>query len=359
MSPEEQNARGFYVALVALALVLFWLVLRPFVEALFLAAVLAGALHPAQAWLCKRLGGRPTLSAVLLSTAVVLVVLTPLVALGAVLVRELVHVGKHVADALQDGGVLGVIDSLPPAVRKVAHDLLSLAPVDPSELDNALREKVTAQQGRAAQLAQRTLTTTGSIALQSSLMVIALFFLLLDGKRLVGWLEQASPLRRGETSELLVEFRKVSVSVIVSSLATGIVQTTAALIGYLIAGVPGPWVFALVTFFMSFVPAIGAGGTCLVAALVLLASGKLGMAIFLAVWGVVTVGLSDNVVKPLLARRGMGMHGAVVFFALVGGITAFGAIGLILGPLIVSFLLTLVRMRKRDATPAVLMPGDA
>jgi predicted PurR-regulated permease PerM len=93
------------------------------------------------------------------------------------------------------------------------------------------------------------------------------------------------------------------------------------------------------------------------ASLFLRAQGKIGMAIFLAVWGVVTVGLSDNLVKPLLAKRGMHMHGAVVFFALVGGLIAFGTIGLILGPLIVSFLLTLVRMRERRThEPAVLTP---
>jgi predicted PurR-regulated permease PerM len=121
------------------------------------------------------------------------------------------------------------------------------------------------------------------------------------------------------------------------------------LIGYLIAGVPKPWLFAVVTFFMSFVPAIGAGGTSFVATLILLATGKIGMAIFLGIWGTVAVALSDNLVKPLLAKDAAHMHGAVLFFALVGGMAAFGAIGLIVGPLIVSFLLTLVRLRRRSS----------
>jgi predicted PurR-regulated permease PerM len=72
------------------------------------------------------------------------------------------------------------------------------------------------------------------------------------------------------------------------------------------------------------------------------------MALFLAIWGVVVVGLVDNVVKPWLIRGGVEMAGAVVFFSLIGGIGAFGMIGLLIGPLAVALFLTLVRMYKRD-----------
>ena len=197
-------------------------------------------------------------------------------------------------------------------------------------------------------------SSTTTFLVQTALLVIALYFLLIDGLLLVAWCEDASPLRKGQTAELLCEFRSVTVSVIVSSLATGVIQTAVALIGYLIAGVPKPWFFAVVTFFMSFVPAIGAGGTSFVATVILLAMGKIGMAIFLGIWGTVAVALSDNLAKPLLAKEGAHMHGAVLFFAMVGGMAAFGAIGLIVGPLIVSFLLTLVRIRKRGAQRPLL-----
>jgi predicted PurR-regulated permease PerM len=126
------------------------------------------------------------------------------------------------------------------------------------------------------------------------------------------------------------------------------VQSLAALIGYLIARVPHPLFFATVTFFVSFVPAVGAGGTVLVASVLLLAMGHTWMALFLAIWGVVVVGMVDNIIKPLLVKRGLHMHGAIVFFALLGGLTVFGTVGLIAGPLIVSFFLALVRIYQRD-----------
>jgi predicted PurR-regulated permease PerM len=93
---------------------------------------------------------------------------------------------------------------------------------------------------------------------------------------------------------------------------------------------------------------VGAGGMALVAAIITWANGHPFYALFLAVWGVAVVGLADNIVKPILVQRGLSMHGGVVFFALVGGFAAFGTVGLLAGPLVVTFFLALVRIHARD-----------
>jgi predicted PurR-regulated permease PerM len=178
-----------------------------------------------------------------------------------------------------------------------------------------------------------------------------MFFMLVRGHELVEWLDDVSPLRDGRTLELLSTFRRVSYAVVVSTGVTAAVQALAALVGYLIAGVPSPAFFALVTFFLAFVPAIGAAVVCLFASALLLVTGHLYMAIFLAVWGVAVVGLVDNLVKPLVIRRGLEIHGSVVFFSLIGGLAAFGAIGLVLGPLMVAFFLAVLRIYHQDYTP--------
>jgi predicted PurR-regulated permease PerM len=96
------------------------------------------------------------------------------------------------------------------------------------------------------------------------------------------------------------------------------------------------------------VPAVGGGAVTVAAAVILFLTGHPGYALFLAIWGVVAVGLSDNVVKPFLIRGGLEMHGAVVFFALLGGLAYFGAVGLLAGPLIISFFLAVIRMWQRE-----------
>ena len=191
----------------------------------------------------------------------------------------------------------------------------------------------------------------GSLLFQVVMSLIALFFLITQGADLVAWLDDTLPLRRGQTLELLAEFKKTSYSVLMSSVITAAVQAAAALIGYFIARVPHPVFFGAVTFFVAFIPAVGAATVCLAAAALLLVTGHPYYALFLAIWGLVIVGLVDNIVKPLLIKGGMEMHGAVVFFALIGGLSAFGTMGLLLGPLVISLFLALLRMYRRDFSP--------
>ena len=170
------------------------------------------------------------------------------------------------------------------------------------------------------------------------MMLVALYFFLVEGDELVDWLDRVSPLRPGQTRELMTEFKRVTYAVIVSTVITAAVQAAAAVVGYLIARVPNPIFFGGLTFFVAFIPAVGAASVCLVAAGLLFVTGHPYAALFLAIWGVVVVGLVDNVVKPYLIKAGMQLRGGVVFFALIGGLGAFGTVGLLIGPLVVAAL---------------------
>jgi predicted PurR-regulated permease PerM len=346
MSTKE-NARRTFVVLIVISLVLLCLVARPFAEALFFAAVLAGTLYPVQTRLTGWLRGRKSLSSGVLCIAVILALVVPLGGIAAFAVKEAVDGVRFVAKTVQSEGMMGLVDQLPDALRDNVKSLLERFPIEEKEIDAALQQ-ASSQGGNAARAVTGALAATGSLVFQSLMMMIALFFLLVDGGNMVKWLERVSPLEPGQTTEILVEFRKVSGAVLISSLATAGVQAVAALAGFLIAGVPHPIFFATMTFFVALIPAIGAGGMCLAAALLLLAMGSPWMALFLAIWGILVVGTVDNVIKPLLVKRGMHMHGAIVFFALLGGLTVFGTAGLIAGPLIVSFFLALIRIYQRD-----------
>jgi predicted PurR-regulated permease PerM len=353
----RQTARRVFVGLILLALVLVGLLVRPFAEAFIFAAVLAGTLWPLQKRLSKRLGQREKTSAAILCVLVILALLLPVGGIGAFVVKETVAGARFVTETVRSEGMTGLLNELPAPLRRIANDLLERFPIEEEQIDETLKQQASAQGGKAAGVVTTALAATGSVLVQTVMMMIALFFFLVDGAALVAWIEHVSPLEHGQTLEILREFRKVSASVLISSLATAGVQAIAALIGYLISGVPHPFFFATVTFFLALIPAIGAGGACLAAAALLLAQGKVGMAIFLAVWGVLVVGLVDNLIKPMLVKRGLHMHGAIVFFALLGGLATFGTVGLLLGPLIVTLFLALVRIHQRDygenATPHV------
>jgi len=352
------TAQRALTVLMVIALVLLALIIKPFASAFFLAAVLAGALFPLEKWLTKKLRGRKNLSAALLTIGIILLLVGPIAGIATFVVSEVATGVKYVSQTVRSEGVSGLVEKLPPRARSLAQKALERIPVEEEQLDEELQKRASSQGGRAAAAVTSAVAATGSFAVQATMMLIAFFFLLVDGRALVGWLEDVSPLMSGQVTELLTEFRKVSVSVMVSTIATSGVQALAALVGYLIAGVPYPAFFAVATFFIAFIPAIGAAGVCLFASVLLLALGKTWMALFLAIWGVVVVGLVDNLLKPILAKRGMQMHGAVVFFSLLGGLAMFGTVGLLIGPLIVAFFLALFRLRQRALGRAKPPPAD-
>lgn len=349
----EQPVPRFFLALLLVAILLLGLVIRPVAGELFLAAVLGGALWPLQEWLTRRVGGRRGVAAGLLTTASILLLLGPLATGIAFVVRDGGEGLRFVSDTARSARVTEILGWLPEGARDVVSAGIERMPKDLGEAMGL----VGAQGGKTA------VAVGARFALHGTFMFIALFFLLVRGDELVDWLDSVAPLERGQTRELLVAIKRVAVSVIVATLITAGVQAVAALVGYLIARVPNPIFFTTATFFLAFIPAIGAGIVCLTAALLLFVTGHAYMAIFLGAWGIVIVGLVDNVVKPLLIRGGMELHGAVVFFALVGGLAAFGSIGLLIGPLVVAFFLALVRMYHRDFSPEAShvpeVPGHA
>jgi len=345
--PAPSSTRTtFWTTLVLTILATYLLsrVIRPFAPALFVAAVLAGAVSPLYERLARKMGDRRMLASGVATLTVLLVVILPLVWLAVVLGQEVADGASYVRRTLRSEGVGGLVNDLPAPMRSAAQKILERLPQDTEELTQVAGE----QGGRAASAVGGFVSATWSVVVQMVMMLIAFFFLLVDGPRLVKWAVDVLPLRQSQSLTLLTDFRKVTVAVLVSSIATSAIQAAVAFVGYLLAKVPNPMFFGFVTFLVGLVPAVGAGAVTLGAALIVYLSGRPGAALFLAIWGVLFVGLADNVVKPYLIRGGIELHGAVVFFSLVGGLAYFGPVGLLAGPLIVSFFMAVVSMWKAE-----------
>lgn len=344
----RRSAGRFFLVLLVAAAILFGWVVAPIASALFLAATLAGVLWPLHHRLVRLLRGRRNLAAAIVVFTLIAVVLGPIITFSTFAAAEASKGVTFVARLMRSSSIGDIVDRLPPTVGKPAQRLLDQLPIDDDDLTRKLRKEVASQGANAAAAVGATLSATGSFLFQAVMMLIAFFFFLLQGDQLINWIDELSPLKRGQTRELFTEFKRVSYAVIFSTLVTSAVQAAAALIGYWIARVPYPLFFTGITFLAAFIPAVGAGSVCLGVAVIVLISGHQYAALFLAIWGLTAVALVDNLVKPLLIKAGMQMNGAVVFFALIGGLAAFGAVGLLLGPLIVTLLLALLRMYQRD-----------
>ncbi len=341
---SDLHARRLLLFLVLAALALTLVIVRPFWQAFFLAAVLAAALRPVMEWLARGLRGRRSLAAAIVTVGLLVVVLLPLGGLGAILVAQVANGVQWLRETIQSEGVWGIVERLPGSVQYAARELVGLVP----QLQQQLQRLAGQQGGQAAAAVGGVLAATGTVLFQAVMMLIAFFFFLTDGARLVAWLDARVPLRPGQFRALVEDFRQTSVSVLFATVGTAAIQSAVAFVGYLIARAPNPLFLLLATFVMALVPAVGGTIVAVAVGLLLLATGHPVAGTFLVVWGAAVVSLSDNVARPYLLKGGMELHGGLVFFALLGGLAAFGGIGLVVGPLILTFLVAVLKLYRRE-----------
>lgn len=341
------------------AIFLLGTVFFPLWKPLVFAAIVAAALARWQGALAERLWHRRYLAAGIMTLGVLILIVTPLAVMGVMAVRQALEVAATVRQALRTGGLEQMLRPLPDALERLVRPLLQALPEEIGHFPSGASAA-----GRWAALqVQNVVATLSGFAFDLLMMLIALFFLLADGPRLVAWLRRISPLGSARTQELLEEFRLVSRSIIGASFATGLVQATVATIGYMVAQVPQPIFFGLLTLLASFIPSVGTTLVSLPLAAVMALVGRGWAALFLATWAMVVVATVDNVLRPYLIRGGMNVHGALVFFAVIGGIAIFGLAGIVVGPMALTLFVTLMRFHARDtrlargAVPPQTAPG--
>jgi predicted PurR-regulated permease PerM len=334
----------------ALLLIGCWLVLRPFMSAILFAAVIAVSSWPAYRWLGARLRLRAPAAALLASLAVVALLLGP-AALLATAIGDAVPWLVSLYDEWRR-------DGLPPA-----PDWLASIPLAGDWLqaywtrlaDGAVPDYASfmAQQSRPLLLATGRAVADG--LLQIALAALVLYFLYREGERLAARLSQLAARLGGSIAPaLLATARHTVLSVTVGILGTALAQAMVAILGFAIAGVPNPLLLGAATFVLSMVP-VGPpliwGG----AAVWLYRDGEAGMAVFMALYGLLCISAIDNVIKPLLISRGAHLPFVVTLLGVLGGLYAFGLIGLFLGPTLLALALNLAgHWLAAAATPGLL-----
>ena len=341
--------RAVLSGLIVVGMLLMGSLVYPFASALLFAAVLAGAFYPMFERLAARLGHRPTVAAGLLTCLVGGLIATPALWLGVTVFGEVLTAAASVAKALRGGGgVPELVRLLPPSIQVKVRGAINSLPGGNEQIESLADNR----SGDAAAAVTAGVRAAATLLINFSLMLVAMFFLLLDGKRMVQWIATVAPLPEQQILDICTDFRSVSVAVLLSSLGTAGVQSLAALAGYLVAGLPQPAFFTFVTFVVAFIPVAGAASVVFVGAGLLFFTGHSEAALGLALWGIFVVSTVDNLVKPWLLKGRMEVDGGLIFFALLGGMATFGPVGLVAGPLILSFFLAVVRLVRQEPRPA-------
>jgi predicted PurR-regulated permease PerM len=188
----------------------------------------------------------------------------------------------------------------------------------------------------------------GGTIVDTVIMLLTLFFLLRDGEWIRERIGALLPLEPHRFDELVETISESIAANMYGVLAVAVAQGTLGAIGYAIAGLPSVVLWSVATSVFSMIPLAGAAAVWVTGCLYLLAVGSWGKAIFLAVWGAGVISTADNIVRPLVLSGKVKLHTLLIFFSLLGGVRAFGIIGLFVGPIIVSVAMALLKMLEDE-----------
>jgi predicted PurR-regulated permease PerM len=339
-SDSKRWSNLVFAGLFALAIVLLSRILLPFVMPVLLGGFLVVLFLPIQDFLCRQVRGRAALCATVSTLAVFLLLVLPLVGVCWLVGRELIHLAGDLPNALER------VD--------LRQELIALLP---SGLSRYVRSETVGSQAEQVVMsaASNGATVLGhavgvgsELVINFFLMLVAMYYFFLDGRRLYAEAVRLVPLDKRYIRAFSREFADVAYAIVYGNTATAFVQGAVGLVGLLLVGVPHAAVWGAAMVIASLIPVVGTGLVWVPISLLLLVSGKVGEGLFMAAWGALVVSSIDNFVRPKLCGSRMALHPLLVFLSMFGGVAVFGMMGMLLGPLIASLFMAMVRIYRRD-----------
>lgn len=314
-------------------LYLAYLIVRPFALPIITAAVIAYVFYPLYNFINKRLK-KKNLSALIMCLFVLILVILPFLFILNSLLREIPSAYNWVSNTLQNS--------------KIWHDYIYEQLYTDFGINLNIGNIIGSISTNLLRAIQGFLASVPSRILSMAISAFFLFFFFRDGYGMLKRLAYYLPFNKKETTILFRETKKMADAVIYGQIITSVIQGILATIAYSVVGLNAPLFWGILTLFGSLIPMVGPGLVYIPLSITLIvtsfaASNTFGVikGILLLLFSLGVISSVDNIVKPLVISDKVKIHPALIVLGVVGGLTAFGVIGVILGPLILAFLMTL------------------
>jgi predicted PurR-regulated permease PerM len=334
------------LAALAVILVFAFYVFRPFILDFSVAACVALLLGPLQKRLTALLGGRSGPASAILVLVTTLVILVPILTSLFLLTRQ----AALFLDWVRTQPLVG-----PDELQHLWEDLPQRYPGlqewiawVQAQVTPVLSGGIAQLAGGANALLQGILSRVTRAAVDLGLFLLMLFFLLRDGARLKAELSPISPFSEQQEQQIFEHLDRTIKGALQAVVVVPVAQGILAGIGFMIFGVPSPLLWGTAVILAATVPLVGSPLGWVPACVYLLVRGETGPALGLLVYSTVVVSGSDNVVKPLLLRGSARIHPLLGFLSILGGVLAFGVFGFLIGPVILSLVLSAIRIYRLD-----------
>ncbi len=335
--PFSLEDKTFTLLLVLVTLAFGW-VLLPFYGAVFWAAVLAIVFAPLHTQLLRTLPGRRNLAALIGLLLILLLVLLPLALIAAMLVQEASLVYAHI-----QSGEISFSRYLQRIYEALPGWLTALLNRFGLGTSGLLQERLAAGLTKGSQFFATQALSIGqdtfNLVMSFFIMLYVLFFFLRDGQALVRRLRDAVPLDADVKRSLATKFATVIRATVKGNIVVAMVQGALGGLIFWLLGLHAPVLWGVLMVFLSLLPAVGAAVVWFPVAVYLLVSGEVWQGGVLMAYGVLVIGLVDNLLRPMLVGKDTKMPDFIVLLSTLGGIAIFGLNGFVIGPVIAAMFI--------------------
>ena len=339
LSDREKAYRAFVLFLVVVVSAVFLYMIRGFLVTVLMAAIFAGLAYPLFTRLLPLVRGSRGAASVLTLLIVLLVIVLPVVAFLGIVAAEAVSISQSVTpwvtEQLREPGGLGRILERIPYLSQLQEQFRAYSA--------QILEKLGELAGRVSSLLVNSLSaaTKGTVGFlfQLFVMVYAMFFFLVGGRAALDKALVYVPLPESDKDLLLDKFVSVARATLKGTFVVGLVLGGLAGLAFAVAGIQGATFWGTVMVVLSVIPGIGTALVWVPAVLYLFATGQTASAVGLAVWCAVVVGTVDNFLRPKLVGADTKMPDLLILLSTFGGLSMFGAVGLVLGPIIAALFI--------------------
>ncbi len=332
-------SRNYLLILLLLISVLFFNVIKIFLVPILLATVFTALFYPVYDWLLRLFKGRKTLSAISCCLLLLFLMLAPLYFVAHMVALEGIDLfrfaGPKIQDIIEQGdqGILG---------RIKGNSLVQLFGLHTIDWKASLKDLATNVGGVITAVINKTSRGTFQVITDLFIILFTMFYFFRDGHKLIARIKYLSPLDDIYEEGLIHRFVSVSRATIKGTALIGIVQGTLGGLTLWFCGLESAVLWAVVMVILSVIPLVGSWLVLYPAAVIQVLLGNVWQGVVIFLVTTVVIGNIDNLLRPRFVGRDAGMHDLMIFFSTLGGISVFGMVGFIIGPVIAVFFLTIL-----------------
>lgn len=346
---KDRYRKAFLLFLVISISAAFVIMLRPFLVTILMAAVFSGLAYPLYAQLKRGLGDHAVIASAFTLVLLLVLVVAPLIGMIGIVVNQAIRVTNSVRPVVErfikEPTYLGQQLERIPFIEDVGpyrEQILTSA----GETVGAIGNFIVGWLGD---------TTRGTVTfvIHFFLLLYTMFFLLMDGPRMLAAILKHLPMRDAEKEQMKDRFLSVTRATLKGTIVIGIIQGSMSGLAFWVAGIPDALFWTVIMIVLAIIPVIGAALVWVPACIILLAMGEVLTAVLLAAFCSLIVGSVDNVLRPRLVGRDTKMHDLLILFSTLGGLLTFGPVGFIVGPVLAGLFVTsweIFGSADRDAT---------